>query len=117
MTVLIRSNQPIKRDFVFKRGADFAYTFKVKENLTTAKDTTDWTALLTIKSGPNGETYDTHSVGDGITHTPASGQFVLNIPAATIDTYDFQRASYDFILTDDSGNKRCPIYGEITFIP
>lgn len=110
---VIKSNQPIKKKFVFKRGADFDFTIKVKDNLTTAKDTTGWSAAMTIRDKQNGTTYATLSVGSGITHTPANGLFVIHIASTTVDAYTFHNAEYDLILTESGGAKKCPFYGDI----
>jgi len=117
MAEIIRATPPVRRDTKFKRGADWHWTIKLKEANGTAKDTTNYDMVMTIKSKANGETYDTLAVGAEITHTPGSGQFAIELLAATIDAYDFSTAVYDVIITDASSGKTCPFYGEITVIP
>ena len=117
MAETIRATPPIRRNTRFKRGADWHWTIKLKEANGTAKDTTDYDMVMNIKSAANGETYDTLVVGTEITHTPASGQFALELLSTTIDAYDFSTAIFDVIITDASGGNTCPFYGEITVIP
>lgn len=112
----IKSNNPIQKKFVMKRGADFDFTFKVKQNLTTAKDTTGWTASLVIKDKANGTVYATLEIGSGITHTAASGQFAVHIDNSAVDAYTFSTAEYSFYLTEAGGATKCPLYGDIEII-
>ena len=119
MTTVIRETPPIKHDFTWKQGSDWHATIKLKEDdRITAKDTTDYAMTMTIKSAPNGETYDTLTIGTGmIVHTPAGGQFNINRTAAQIAAYDFTSAVYDIIIEDASGGLTCPFYGEIVVLP
>jgi hypothetical protein len=107
----IKSALPITRDIRQKRGADFHWTIKLKENDgVTVKNTTGYTSTLTLKRGQNGETYATITA----TNSAASGQFNYDIAAATVDGYDFSSADYEVLITDASGGKTIPFVG--TFV-
>ena len=101
-----------------KRGSDWSWTIKLRENDgVTPKDTTNWALTLTIKSASNGDVYDTLIIGDGITNTPASGQLNIDRPYSTINGYKFTTAIYDLIYVDASANHRCIFYGNDRIIP
>lgn len=115
MTTVIRAEPPIRRDWNMKRGADFHRVIKLKESDgVTAKNTTGYTMTMTIKAAANGETFATYAIGSGITHSPASGQFNIDVTAATIDPYDFSSAIYEIVITDSGGGKTIPFMGAIT---
>lgn len=107
----IKSALPITRDIRQKRGADFHWTIKLKENDgVTVVNTTDYSSTMTLKHGQNGETYATITA----TNSPASGQFNYDITAAVLDAYDFASAEYEVQIVDSSGGKTVPFVG--TFV-
>jgi hypothetical protein len=119
MTTVIQEEMPIRRDITkMKRGSDWHWTIKLKENdRVTPKNTTGYTMTMTIRSGANGEVYDTMTIANGkIVHTPASGQFNLNLTYTLIDGYDFVEAEYDIIIVDNAGGRTCPFYGSVRVI-
>jgi len=80
---------------------DWNWTIKLRENDgVTAKVTTGYAMTMTIKSNSNGEEYDVLTIDDGITHTPASGQFNLKVPYSDVNEYQFTSAIYDLIAVD-----------------
>lgn len=110
---------PLTKDITLVQGGDWHETINLfEDDQVTPKDTTSYTCEMTIMSGPNGEVYDTLTIASGeIVHTPASGQFNLNLTAATIATYDFISAVRKVIITDASGGKVPLIVGNVKVIP
>jgi hypothetical protein len=118
MATTIKAEQPIRRDWKMKKGADFHRTIKLKESDgVTVRNTTDYAMTMTIKASPNGETYASLSIGNGITNSPASGQFNIDQTAAQVDLFDFASAVYEITITDSSGGKSIPFMGELVLIP
>jgi len=106
--VITDENYPVHYDPpVMIKGADWeALAFQLMENdNVTPKDVTGYTATLTLMADWNGEVYDTLVVGAGITISAASGLFNISRTKEQIDAYDFQRALYKFIVTNDSGGR------------
>ena len=98
---------PITKDFVLTRGGDWHETINLfEDDKVTPKDTTGYSMTMYILSAhQNGELYDTLTVANGkIVHTPASGQFNLNLTAAQIDAYDFSSCVRRVVFDDGSGN-------------
>jgi hypothetical protein len=106
---------PLVQDITLVQGGDWHETINLfEDDQVTPKDTTGYTAEMTIFSSPNGETYDTLTIANGkITHTPASGQFNLDLTAAQIAEYDFTSAQRKFIITTDTGGKVPLIIGSV----
>ena len=118
MTTTIQGEMPIRLDWRMKQGADFSKTIELYEDDgVTPKNTTGYAMTMKVKSAPNGETYDTLTIGSEITHTPSAGRFVILRNAAAVDAYDWGNAIYDIIITDASNGKTCPFYGEIAMLP
>lgn len=104
----IKSALPVTRDIRQKRGADFHWTVRLKENDgVTAVNTTGYSSTLTIKNGQNGEIYATITA----TNSAASGQFNYDITAAMLEGYDFSSADYEAQIVDSSGGKTIPFVG------
>lgn len=115
MAQIITGATPIKRDYKIKRNKDFNLTIQLRENdRVTPKVTTGYTITVTIKSGQNGETYDTWAIGTYITHTPASGHFSISVPASALIAYDWANAEYEIQITDAGGAKDVPFIGSMT---
>jgi len=97
-------------------GADWHWGFQMfEDDGVTAQNTTGYTCSMIIRSGLNGETYTTLTIGSGITMTAASGLFNVDLDKAVIDTYDFQDAEYLVILTTNT-NDDIPLFiGRIRF--
>lgn len=113
-----KTKLPVRRDIEMKRGADWSWTIKLRENDgVTVKDTTGYTMTMTIKSSANREEYDVLTIGDGITHTPASGQFNLKITYSDVNEYEFTSAIHDVIVVNPAGDHICYFYGNIKVIP
>lgn len=106
MTEIIQ--QYLRDDIELVRGGDWHETinFYSDDAGTVPLDTTGYTMSMTIqKSQPNGEPFDELTVENGkIVHTPASGQFNLNLTAAEIDEYNFTAATYRMVLDYGDGN-------------
>jgi hypothetical protein len=118
MSTVIKAEQPILRDWKMKRGADWHRTIKLKESDgVTVRNTTGYSMTMTIKATPNGETYAALSIGNGITNSPASGQFNIDQTAAQVDLFDFSSAVYEVAITDAVGGKSIPFMGEMLLIP
>jgi hypothetical protein len=101
-------------DMTLTKGGDWSETINLYEDDgETPQDTTGYDMVMTIKSA-GGDTYDTLTVGDGITHTPALGQFALAISHTTLDTYTFATAERRVIVTDATGTKTVLIIGTVT---
>lgn len=104
----IKAAMPITRDIRQKRGADFHWTIKLKEDDgVTAVNTTGYSSTMTIKNGQNGEVYATITA----IHSAASGQFNYGATAATLDGYDFSSADYEIQIIDSGGGKTIPFVG------
>jgi len=109
---------PVRRDIEMKRGMDWNWTIKLRENdNVTVKNTTGFTMEMRIKSSSNGDLYKTLSIGSGIAHTPASGQFNLLVSYADVNEFEFTNAIYDLIVVDASANLLCYFYGNVKVIP
>lgn len=109
---------PVRRDIEMKRGADWNTTIKLRENDgVTVKNTTDYTMTMTIKSSSNGDVFDELTIDDGITHTPASGQFNLKVPYSDVNEYQFTSAIYDLIVVNADGDHVCYFHGNVKVIP
>lgn len=106
MTEIIQ--QYLRDDIELVRGGDWHETINLYSDDagTVPLDTTGYEMTMVIlKSHPNGEEFDTLSVANGkIVHTPASGQFNLNLTAAEIDAYNFTAAVYRQTLDYGDGN-------------
>jgi len=109
MTTTIKAAMPVTRDIRQKRGADFHWTIRLKENDgVTVQNTTGYSSTLTIKAGQNGETYATINA----TNSPSSGQFNYDITALTIEGFDFGSAEYELLIVDNNGGKTIPFIGQ-----
>lgn len=97
---------PITKNIQVARGGDWHMTINLfEDDKVTPKNTTGYTMTVTFMSAHNGEIYDQLTIANGkIVHTPASGQFNLNLTAAQIDPYDFATAVHRITFTDGSGN-------------
>jgi hypothetical protein len=118
---VISGPMPLVHNLRMKRGADWRMRIYVKEDdRITIRVTTNWTAVMNIKSAGNGEIYTSLGIvttGTGIINTGASGLFTFQILAAAMDALDFSHAIYEIILTDVSGLKTCPFIGEVEMLP
>jgi len=118
MTDIIQ--QYLRDDIEIVRGGDWHETWNLySDNAGTVPlDTTGYTLTREIrKSHPNGELLDTLSVENGkIIHTPASGQFNLNLTEAEIDEYDFVSAVYRDVLDYGDGNKQVVRLGNVKVV-
>jgi len=113
-----KTKLPVRRDIEIKRGMDWNWTIKLRENDgVTAKVTTGYAMTMTIKSNSNGEEYDVLTIDDGITHTPASGQFNLKVSYSDVNEYQFTSAIYDLIAVDTDSNHVCYFYGNVKVMP
>jgi hypothetical protein len=107
---------PVRRDIEMKRGADWNWTIKLREDDgVTAKDTTGYAVTMTIKNGT--QIYDILTIDNGITNTPVSGQLNFRIPYSDVDSYEFSSAEYDVIIVNNLGKHWAPFYGNIRVIP
>lgn len=101
-------------DATLTKGGDWSETINLYEDDgETPQDTTGYDMTMTIKS-LGGEVFDTLTVGAGITHTPALGQFNIAIPSADIEAYTFQTAERRVIVTDAASVKTVIIIGNMT---
>lgn len=117
MTEIIR--QYLRDDIEIVRGGDWHETVLVYEDdEVTPKDTTGWSMTRTIqKSYPNGEVYDTLTIANGkIVHTPANGQFNLNLTAAQIAAYDFTAAVYRDVFDYGDGSTQVIRLGNVKVV-
>lgn len=104
MTEIIQE-YPIVLDITLRRFGDWHRTINLfADDKVTAKNTTGYTMTMNILSKPeNGELYDTLTIANGkIVHTPASGQFNLNLTAAQISAYEFSSAVFQISMVDGS---------------
>ena len=107
---------PIVKDIVLTRGGDWHETINLfEDDKVTPKNSTGYSMTMIILSAhQNGEVYDTLSVANGkIIHTPASGQFNLNLTAAEIDGYEFVNAVRRIVLDDGAGNLTPLLIGNV----
>lgn len=112
----IKQKLPIRRDIEMKRGMDWNWTLKLRENdSVTPKDTTGYTATMTIRDA-GGEIYKALTIGDGITHTPGIGQLNIRIPYTDINEFEFSSAEYDLIIVNTLDAHWCPFHGNIKVI-
>jgi hypothetical protein len=109
---------PIRKDIQIPRLGDWHRTIiLLQDDKVTPIDTTGYTMTMTIRSSLNGEVYDTLTIANGkIVHTPASGQFNLNLTAAEIAAYDFVRAVYDIAYVDGSANTTHLLTGSVEVV-
>lgn len=100
------------------RGADWqALAFQLfEDDAITPKAVAGYSATLTLMADWNGEVYDTLISGDGITITTASGLFNVSRTKEDIDTYDFQRCVYKFIVTNALGGREGWFIGTIQIV-
>lgn len=118
MTVEIES-LPLTKDIKIIKGGDWHETINLfEDDKVTAKNTTSYLCEMTIFEAQNGEVYDTLTIANGkIVHTPASGQFNLNLTATLIDAYDFSSALRKVVITDATGGKTVLVIGKVTVAP
>lgn len=110
---VIVTELPMRWDQKAQRRADWTMTIQLLEDdQVTPKNTTGYGMTVYIRAAPNGALYDQLEVGSEITHNPGQGLFTVRVPAATIGAYTFSRAVYDVQLTDNSGGKIVPFYGD-----
>lgn len=110
---------PITKDVQLARGGDWHETINLfEDDKVTPKDTTGYSMTMQILSKhQNGEVYDTLTVANGkIVHTPASGQFNLNLTAAEIDAYEFSSAVRRVVYDDGSGNTTPLLIGNVKVV-
>lgn len=118
MTELIQG-LPLTQDITLARGGDWHETINLfEDDKVTPKNTTGYSMTMTILSAhQNGEVYDTLTVSNGkIVHTPASGQFNLNLTAAQIDAYEFAAAVRRVVFDDGSGNLTPLLIGNVKVV-
>lgn len=100
-------------DVTLTKGGDWSETINLyADDGETPMDTTGYTMEMPIRSA-NGNLEATLSIGAGITHTPALGQFNLAISHTTLDAYTFVSAERRVIVTDATGTKTVIIIGNV----
>lgn len=111
-TQTITAPMPITRNLKWKRGADWSMTLRLKEDDGSIRDTTSYSATMTIKASQNGETYTSIAA----VNTAAEGKLYFAITASNIGALDFGHAVYDIIITDALGGKTCPLVGDLELL-
>lgn len=115
MTELI---QYLRDEIKFILKGDWHETINFYEDdEVTPLDTTGYSMTMDIFSSANGEVYDSLTEANGkITHTPASGQFNLDLTAAQIEAYDFKRAGFRIVLDYGDGTKQAWRVGTVKVV-
>jgi hypothetical protein len=108
----------LRDDIELVLGGDWHETVNFfEDDEVTPQDTTGYTMTMTIFHASNGEVYDILTVANGkIIHTPASGQFNLNLTEAEISAYEFKSAGYRIVLDYGDGNKQTWRLGTIKVV-
>ena len=101
-----------------KKGADYSFTIEMLDDNDAAKDTTGWTMQVTGRdAGANGDELFSLTVGDGITHTPSQGRFVVKIAKTITATLPATRIVWDCAVTDSNGDVSYPFEGTLQILP
>lgn len=107
-----------KHNLTIYQGEDVEYGFPpLYADDGTRRDISSYSVEGTVKRHIDSENSPLASWSSSSFSLSSDGIITLSIDASVTQDYEFGRAYYDLLMTDDSGDKSFPYYGYVSVRP